>query len=372
MAFVSAAAISIILLYFLTKSLFSKQTAIISTIIFASSHYLLAFAHVGYNNLNALIPTLLAFMYLTRSIPQSTSKLNPLLSGAFSGLGFYTFYSARLTFFIILVFLFLKPIRNFRKLLYFIFGFLLLFIPFYLVNRQDVFTFSLMQTTTHPEFAGFQYKNALYTFTSLFSSKFIPIGHFVSGSLLDPLSSFFLLIASFIVVKKINKEKYQLLFLWVVVGVILISGLFYKLGVPTTRLHFILPALSILVGLGLSILTQNTILVAIFLGIIIFLNLYRFYIQTPKVHHNTRESLIIKVLQENPDKRVYHLSSTPIHPILLTAISSYGFSNRYMPIGKLSQLPKEGILVSYEEKSPFIVSRQFDYSGKSFIYVAKF
>jgi hypothetical protein len=56
-------AATLIPFFLLLRELFSWRVAAFSTALLAASHYLIAFSHTGFNNLDALLPTTLA-MYL--------------------------------------------------------------------------------------------------------------------------------------------------------------------------------------------------------------------------------------------------------------------------------------------------------------------
>ena len=93
---VLSAALAIPAVYLIGRALAGRGVGLIAAALFASSHYIFAFSHIGYNNMMAPTPIAwsIAFFALALRRPQ------PWLlyaSGLAAGLGFYTFYSARAT-----------------------------------------------------------------------------------------------------------------------------------------------------------------------------------------------------------------------------------------------------------------------------------
>ena len=105
-----AAALAIPGVYLLGYVLGGRKVAAISAMLFASSHYLFAFSHLGYNTLHALpvIVWSLAFFVL------GLRRGDPLwlyLAGVVAGFGIYTIFSARILIPVMLAFLLLSPAR---------------------------------------------------------------------------------------------------------------------------------------------------------------------------------------------------------------------------------------------------------------------
>ena len=105
-----AAALAIPGVYLLGYLLGGRKAAAVSATLFASSHYLFAFSHLGYNTLHALpvIVWSLAFFVL------GLRRGNPLwlyLAGVVAGFGLYTIFSARILLPVMLAFILLNPAR---------------------------------------------------------------------------------------------------------------------------------------------------------------------------------------------------------------------------------------------------------------------
>lgn len=102
-ASVLAGVLAIVPLYVLGREWFGWGTAVIAGVIMLTSPYFLAFARLGYNNSQALLPVTLALGCATLGIRRS-SLFYFWLAGLAAGLGFYTYTAARLGL-IVLVFL---------------------------------------------------------------------------------------------------------------------------------------------------------------------------------------------------------------------------------------------------------------------------
>jgi 4-amino-4-deoxy-L-arabinose transferase-like glycosyltransferase len=104
MASVILGTLSLFPFYFLVRSLFSKQTALISTTLLAVSHWYIHFSRLGINYIQTSFFELLAFYFLLRAL-RFRKGSDFVWSGLAVGFGLYTYYAARLVPLLILVFL---------------------------------------------------------------------------------------------------------------------------------------------------------------------------------------------------------------------------------------------------------------------------
>jgi len=102
MASVLFGTLSLLPFYFLVRSLFKKQTAMISTTLLAVSHWHVHFSRVNY--IHATFFELLAFCFLLRAL-RFRKELDFVWSGLAIGFGLYTYYAVRLVPLLIFVFL---------------------------------------------------------------------------------------------------------------------------------------------------------------------------------------------------------------------------------------------------------------------------
>src|SRR5205814_151705 len=81
-------------------------------------------------------------------------------------------------------------------------------------------------------------------------------GHFVSGSLVDPISAVFLVSGFFLALVRIDKPAYRLLIIWFGVD-ILFAGIFSPYDrVGYDRLHLALPVVALFAGIGVSLVIR--------------------------------------------------------------------------------------------------------------------
>ena len=133
-------AIAIPGIYLLGHMLGGRKAAVISAALFASSHFIFAFSHVGYNNLS---PIPVAVWSLALFI-LGWRNGNPLLlyaAGAIAGFGFYTHYSGRAILPVMLLFaLTAASPRRVLDLWPLVLGFALTVAPTFVVEQEQVFT----------------------------------------------------------------------------------------------------------------------------------------------------------------------------------------------------------------------------------------
>lgn len=87
------AAATIIPLYLLSNELFGRRTAIAACVFMSVNPYFLAFARLGYNNSQSLLPVTLCIYLFTIGL-RKNNYLYLWLAGLAAGLGFYTYFSA--------------------------------------------------------------------------------------------------------------------------------------------------------------------------------------------------------------------------------------------------------------------------------------
>lgn len=94
-ASVLAGVLAVVPLYVLGREWFGRKTAVIAGLVMLVNPYFLAFARLGYNNSQALLPVTLALAMASLGIRRS-SLFYFWLAGLAAGLGFYTYTAARL------------------------------------------------------------------------------------------------------------------------------------------------------------------------------------------------------------------------------------------------------------------------------------
>ncbi len=94
-ASVIPALLSVVPLYLLGKEVFNRRVGIISSLIYISSPYYLAFARLGYNNSQAILFVILCVWFFYLGLKRK-SLFYLFLTGMASGLGFLTYSSGKL------------------------------------------------------------------------------------------------------------------------------------------------------------------------------------------------------------------------------------------------------------------------------------
>lgn len=82
-------------LYALGREMFNRQVAVVASVIMIATPYFIAFARLGYNNSQSLLPVVLALYFLFAGFKRG-SWLYLSCAGIVAALGFYTYTAARL------------------------------------------------------------------------------------------------------------------------------------------------------------------------------------------------------------------------------------------------------------------------------------
>ena len=93
---VLAGVVAVVPLYLFTRLWFDRRTAVVAGFAMLTSAYFLAFARLGYNNAQALLPFLLALFFWSMAVKRS-SFFYVWLAGLSAGLSFYTYTAAQLS-----------------------------------------------------------------------------------------------------------------------------------------------------------------------------------------------------------------------------------------------------------------------------------
>lgn len=81
--------------YLLTRELWNRRAGLIAAVLFGTAQLAIGYAHLGYNNAQVYLPVLASLGILSWAIGRR-SLAGHFLAGGIAGLGFYTFYPARL------------------------------------------------------------------------------------------------------------------------------------------------------------------------------------------------------------------------------------------------------------------------------------
>jgi len=302
--------------YLLGRGLGGKKLAATSTVLLASSHYLFAYAHIGYNNVNAILPTVWALAFFIYGLKKG-SPLLLYISGAIAGLGFYTYYSARVILPIMILFVLAQP-RCRRQMLNFwpvILGFVLAASPIFAASKTQVISHMVHQTSgwysrvvTGP--VGERVVDNLHN--NLLAFNYNPdVFHFVSGSLLDPITGVLAVLGIGLALRYITLAPHKLLILWYIVAMMATGVLSPYPMVAITRMSFVIPPLMLLAGIA-AIYTWNRVTASLAVAnrrkawagvfvalalVVLTLNINRFWFESPKKSHLSQEAVAIGALR---------------------------------------------------------------------------
>lgn len=307
------AALALVALYFLARTLYGWRVAIVALGMLASSHYLFAYAHTGYPNLEILLPTISSILFFYLGI-RSGSWLCLFLCGIGAGLGWYTYYPSRTTIIIVMTTtLFVVPWRDWLKAwTWLLAGFALLWLPMLLVNRNALFDTMLAQTgggaTAEP-----QANRALLPVWNLGRSILAfnyntYNGPYVFGSLAEPITAAFFLLGLGYAIGTWRDIRSRLLLSWFVIGTITTGVLSKYDHVSVSRLLYQLPVVALLAAWAFD---QMLTLISVYLPIrvrgvaasfaivalisaVSYLNLHRWYVEMPTHLPSGSEAVLMR------------------------------------------------------------------------------
>jgi 4-amino-4-deoxy-L-arabinose transferase-like glycosyltransferase len=340
---VLSGALTVFPLYLLAREAFDRKTAIASCFALAFSPYFLAFARLGYNNIQALFITTLALHWLYRGI-RRYSIFYLFLAGCAAGFGFYTYFAARMA--LVIALLFVGALWIFRKLNFrqaTLAGLLLLLSaglvagPYFAYGRihdaqglgfktfESVFfnTFNgrlfysdaeLSAVAPFFEINGNElfYNPQIYLVLIargilrtllVFQKPWLISEHFIAFPLAGTVGVIFYLIGAGATLKRLKEPRGLLLALWFLV---VIFGLSILNTVPPRHTHMvnIIPLLALLIGLGANVLANACIATLpalgrwrrIVLGVLIVIfslgGIYDYFVLMPRRYHPQPDQII--------------------------------------------------------------------------------
>jgi len=237
--------------YVLMRLAFGVRPAVFATVFLSASHYFFAYAHTGYDQIVAVFPVVAAFSLFFIGWRYSSATAL-FAAGAVSGLGFYTFGSAKAGIVILALFVLTMGYRRWRPafLAPIAIGFVVVALPIFAVDKVKVLEVMFnhsVNATREP--LGRQILENLPR--SLFAFNYNPdVGHYVAGSLMDAASAVLAVLGLAYVFSRIGSRPYRFLAVWYVVA-LTATGLFSPYDrVVFDRLHIVLPAMAAFAGIA--------------------------------------------------------------------------------------------------------------------------
>ena len=273
-------------------------------------------------------------------------------AGAVGGIGFYTFPTARMAPIVLVLFLFTLGRRGWqpRLLLPLLSALLITGLPLFATDRwnaisvaRDRTVFGFQDSTT--EGIGIRILENIPRSLLAFNYNPNP-GHFVSGSLLDPVTAVFLVAGFAFALAHVHKPAYRLLVVWFGID-ILFAGIFSPYDrVGYDRLHLALPVVALFVGVAMSLAARSVstglmhgriahgyLAAALFVAIapvLAYVNLQRFFVDSPMVNTTTEERMALGGIESagcKGSERTLAVIREP-RPLLNPAIATYRWTDR--------------------------------------------
>ncbi len=342
-------------LYLLVRMFFGVRTGLLSIAFFAASHYILNFAHFGYDNLFPLFPTVLA-LYLVVLGLRKGNTLALFGAGCAAGLGFYTFYSSRAAIVIIALYLLTFGRRGVRPqvVLSIGAGFLLLVAPIFAVNKLDVIRAMSDQSVVGYDKSFVGEITTRFRINAPLQTLAFNVSHAPIGSLLDPITAVLAVLGLFYAFLRIRNPGCRLLAIWFLTGIV-VTGMFYpKPDVAVTRLMFMVPVMAVFAALaldrllkaislpswprpGAATVLQGTLAVAVVAGMLTW-NVHRLWQEVPERSKRTPEAVAVRALFSSQCQSPALIVGKYVDPLLKPVIAVYSLGDRTPRIASFDQV----------------------------------
>jgi 4-amino-4-deoxy-L-arabinose transferase-like glycosyltransferase len=316
------------LVYVLGVALFGRIAGVAAAIVLASSHYLMAFTHIAYNNTHMVFYSALAMLMLVLAW-RTQRAVFVYSTGVAMGLCLYTVQGALLiwpTIALLLLVIFLR-----RPTWGQVFAGLLMLLGFVVVITPGLLTTSLSEVIRAATFLSRREMSAidpvLVTRIAIVQSSVIfwdnhqVADHYVADSLVDFITGLLLFVGLVMAFLRLNKRAERLVLVWFIVGIVILSATTYQPQPPLTRLLYLMPAVALLAGmtvyklymmlrtkLRLPAVAVYTTLGAL-LAVIPILNLNQLLMDSPTKLQFSPFTLVMKTIQEHPMQTVIEVGA---------------------------------------------------------------
>ncbi len=311
---VISVAVTVPAIYGLGRLFAGRIAGIVAAGVLVSSHYVMAFTHIGYTHLDALPVTAWAVLAF---IVGNRKKSAPILfaAGVLAGLGLYTALPARVILPLLAAWLIINRVglRRLADLWPVALGFAVCALPFLLTNGAETFLVMGLDTISPNSRYGAEIGSPLSRITDNLERNLLVwwwndhMSHYTSGSLLDVVSGVLAIVGIGVAVGKWRSSD-KLLLAWLLMTVAATAIAVPYSHPPLTRMHSTLIPLALLSGVGVSECLRwvkgyrayKYVAVAGLLAVILALNVWRFQVTTPDaLPHYSLESLAVKAWQSD-------------------------------------------------------------------------
>jgi hypothetical protein len=314
-----ATAVTVFPLYLLTRLVSSRLSAVLAVGMFVPAHVMLAYAHVGYNQPDALFPEIAALALFVAAQTYRAPKYL-FFAGVMAGVGWYTLFTGRIAIGLLLLGLLVyrpKSRRDAgRDVTLILAGFILVLLPFVIVNGTSIVTAILQHDSTEPGVPPLGIRLWQNGLRSIYAFVYAPQGdnHYVIGALVDNVTSFFWLLGVASLLTWLNKPSRFILLCHVLI-VIPAGAIYYTLHLNTTRMYIVVPLACVVAGIGAATVVEHlrdlipastsrrmfpmAASTAIVTAVLVS-NLYVFYRVVPENLQLPNQVLEMKVIQAHP------------------------------------------------------------------------
>jgi hypothetical protein len=324
--------------------------------VLASSHYLMAFSHIGYNNSHAVFVNVLAALALT--VAWRTGRWHHhWMAGAALGLCLYTFLAALVFWAIAAVVVLWEMLcrRSRRYLLavaFTVLGFTVTLTPGLWVTTLDRLEHIGTKNTValaaehNPSRGPLELRlEMLMRSVFAFWSDDLARGHHVGGALVDPLTGALLVLGLVAACTRIRGWIERLALVWFVLGAALVAASSYDPWPSTSRLLTLMPAVALLGGVALQRVIEPLGARAAIASVVLLwlilpcLNLHQLFVESPKWAAWTgRPVMVMKALQEHAPRPIVDVSTRSDPPTEAALFPQPWLMSRYrcVPYGEMT------------------------------------
>lgn len=317
--------ISVVLVYLLGVVLFGHTAGIAAGAVIGFSNYLMAFAHIGYNNIHAVAASALVMLMLALAW-RTQRTIYIFLVGVTMGLCLYTIMLAMVIWLPIAVLLLIGFIRKpswaqVVSVSLIVVAFVIVIVPGLMTTPIRDVVQATMETShrkaelTHPW--SYTWEAFSESLRFLWSNPYWR-HHYMAAAAVDAVTGVLLAIGICMAFLRVTKESERIVVVWFWVGLAVIAITSYRPEPPTTRLLFLLPPIALFVALVVeriehlfsSVVARIAVILPM-LTVVPYLNMRQLLVDSPRVLGVSRPAMAMKAVQEHPQYTVIEVGMEP-------------------------------------------------------------
>ncbi len=331
--FLTAAAV--ILIYILGTISSGRLNGFTAGVVLGSSHYLMEFNRIAYNNTHMIFFSILVILLLVMAWRTQRAVL-VYATGVAMGFCVHTIHGAKAIWVVVALmiatsFSIKAKWKQACAIIIMLVGMSLVVIPSLLSNDIDNYVdkakgqfFNRDKLEMKP--SQITQITLLQSSLAFFLDKGPWYSHYIGGPLVDPITSTLLILGIILSCFCIQKRFERLILLWFVTGMFLIAlSTNQILKAPITRLLYLLPPVALLAGTAVSgiqsVLRSHCkmphfairTLIFIILMLIPIINFYQMHVLSPQRLQSDSFNLKVKALQEYPDRNITEIGNDERH-----------------------------------------------------------